>query len=252
MDVGLEGNVFTRNYGALEFLVEHSWWKHTWRLCYTFNCKLVINSDYLPLNPRESDHAIMELFINSGLWAKHHLIILNRVRRFKNIYFFLEALCAGGKPVDPAMLINCKGRSSRAFSTEHPTLSNLTLWRTALKDLISDTYTLQSLLGPFLQMPSTNTCWQISADNTRLYRRLPNGSLGVYTKHGQTTRQRKFVRQGNTPTLSTAQYRKLATVFTTHLDSIVSFHSSTFKSLTFQPPASSVLNVLKSWKNPHL
>ena len=29
MDVGLEGNIFTRNYGALEFLAEHSWWKHT-------------------------------------------------------------------------------------------------------------------------------------------------------------------------------------------------------------------------------
>ena len=106
------------------------------------------------------------------------------------------------------MLTNCKGRSSQDFLTERSTPIDITLWCTALKDLASDTYTLQSpLLGPFLQMPSTTTSWLISADDTRLYRRLPNGSLVVYTTHVQTTRQRKFIRQGNTPTLSTAQYR---------------------------------------------
>ena len=118
------------------------------------------------------------------------------------------------------MLTDCKGRSSRDFSTERPTPSDLTLWRTTLMDLTSDTYTLQSPLGPFLQL-------------------------------GQPTRQQKFIRQGNTPTLSTAQYLKLVTVFPTHLDNIVSFHSSAFKPLTFQPPTSSVLDVFKFWKNPH-
>ena len=86
--MGLEGNVFTHNYGALAFLAEHSWWKHTWRLCYTFDCELVIDSDYLPLNPGESDCAIMELFINSGLWSKHHMII-----RFKRFIFLRIPLC---------------------------------------------------------------------------------------------------------------------------------------------------------------
>ena len=115
MDVGLEGNAFTHNYGALEFLAEHSWWKHTWRLCYTFDCELVIDSYYLPLNPRESDRAIRELLFNSGLRSKHHLIILNRVRRFKKIHFLSEALCADGKTVDSRMLTNCEGRSSGDF-----------------------------------------------------------------------------------------------------------------------------------------
>ena len=91
MDVDLEGNAVTRNYGAVKFLAEHSWWKHTWRLCNSFDCKLVINSDYLPQNPRENDRVIMELFINLGLWSKHNLIILNRMQRFKNIYFFLRS-----------------------------------------------------------------------------------------------------------------------------------------------------------------
>ena len=77
MDMGLEGNVVTRNYGVLEFLAEHSWWKHTWHLCYLFDCELAINSDYLPQKLCEDNHAIMELFINLGLWSKHHLIILN-------------------------------------------------------------------------------------------------------------------------------------------------------------------------------
>ena len=55
MDVGLEGKVFTRNYSALKFLAEHSWWKHTWHLYYTFDCDLVIDPDYMPLRVREKD-----------------------------------------------------------------------------------------------------------------------------------------------------------------------------------------------------
>ena len=103
MDVGLEGNVLTRNYSALEFLAEHSWWKHTCRLCHSFDCELVIDSDYLPQNPRENDRAIMKLFINSGLWLKHQVIILNRIQRFKRIHFLSVALCVDGKTVDPRM-----------------------------------------------------------------------------------------------------------------------------------------------------
>ena len=141
------------------------------------------------------------------------------------------------------MLTICEGRSSQEYSIERPTPSGIALWCTALKDLISAIYTLQSPLGPLLQILSTTTCWLISADDTRLYRHFSNGSLDVYTKHGRTTRQRKFIRQENTPTLSTTQYLKLAMVFPTHLESIVSFRSSAFKPLTFQPPTSSVLDV---------
>ena len=112
MDAGLEGNVLTRNYGALGFLVEHSWWKHTWHLCYLYDCELVFDSDYLPTNPRENNRAFIKLLINSGLWSKHHMIILNRMQRFKKIHFFSETLCTDGKTVDPRMLTNRERRSS--------------------------------------------------------------------------------------------------------------------------------------------
>ena len=65
MNVGLEGNVVTCNYGTLGFFAEHSWRKHTWHLCYLFDCEVVIDSDYMPQNPREVDRVIMELFINA-------------------------------------------------------------------------------------------------------------------------------------------------------------------------------------------
>ena len=150
------------------------------------------------------------------------------------------------------MLTSCKGHSSREFLIERPTPSDIALWCTALKSLTSVTYTLPSPLGPFLQIPSTTTSWQISADHTCLYRSLPNGSLDVYTQHGRPTRQRKFIRHGSIPTLYSTQHLKLATVFPTHCNDIVSFHSSVFQPITFQPPSSSVLNVLKSGKNPRL
>ena len=147
----------------------------------------------------------MKLFINSGLWSKHRLKKFNRVRRFKKIHFFSEIFCADDKIVDPRMLTNSEGHSSREFSTERPTPSDLILWRTALKDLTSDTYTLQSPVGPFLQMPCTVTGWLISKDETRLYCQKPDNILDVYMKHGQIMRQQKFIKQGNTPALPNSQ-----------------------------------------------
>ena len=41
-------------------------------------------------------------------------------------------------------------------------------------------------------------------------------------------------------------------MFPTHRDDIVAFHLSAFQPITFHPPTSSVLNVLKSGKNPRL
>ena len=202
MDVGLEGNVITQNYAALSYLAEHSWWKHIWHLCHLFECKLIFGSYCLPRKQRGDDRAIMELFLNSGLWSKQQLIILNRMRRFKKIHQFSEYLCTDGKTINPTMLISCKGHSSRKFSIERPTPSDIALWCTVLKSLTSVTYTLPSLLESFLQMPSTTTSWQISADHTRLYRLLPNGSADVYAPHGRTTREQKFIRQKNISTPS--------------------------------------------------
>ena len=138
----------------------------------------------------------MELFIDSG-----YLIILNRVDEDKNIQFFSEIFCVDGRTVDPRMLTKKEGRSSREVSIECPTPSDIALWCTALKDFTSDTYTLQLLAGPFLQIPCTATGWLISADKTRLYHQLSVDSLNVYIKHGRTMRQQKFTKKGNAPTL---------------------------------------------------
>ena len=43
MDIGIGGNIFDRNYTSLEYLAEHSWFKHLWRLCNKFDCKLKIS-----------------------------------------------------------------------------------------------------------------------------------------------------------------------------------------------------------------
>ena len=36
MDIGLDGNIFDKNYNALGYLVEHSWFEHMRQLCHKF------------------------------------------------------------------------------------------------------------------------------------------------------------------------------------------------------------------------
>merc|ERR1712115_535155 len=94
MDVGLNGNVFSRDYKALEYLAEHSWFKHLWQMCHLFKCDLTLNFPENPQRIREGDKALIEVFIESGLFSKKQIKILQRVRRYKKAHFFSDILSA--------------------------------------------------------------------------------------------------------------------------------------------------------------
>ena len=45
MEVGLDGNIFTRDYDKLEYLSSHSWFKATWALCWRFRVNIRISDE---------------------------------------------------------------------------------------------------------------------------------------------------------------------------------------------------------------
>ena len=67
MDVGLGGNIFTRNYNTLGFLAEHCWFKHLWRLCHMYGVSLTINFPENPRQCREGDRAIMDVLASTPI-----------------------------------------------------------------------------------------------------------------------------------------------------------------------------------------
>lgn len=121
MHIGLGGNAFTQDYDKHRYLAGHSWFKHLWRLCHMFKCELSINSPVFVQQQRGGNHALMDMFLDSGLFLRDTMKILNRVRRFKTVLLLSDILCADDKTVNPCMLSLSAGVSSRKFSLDKPT-----------------------------------------------------------------------------------------------------------------------------------
>ena len=156
MDIGLGGNIFDRNYESLQYLAENSWFKHLWRLCHQFDCKLEISFPAHIQEQREGDKALMDIFLDSKLFSKEKLMVLQRTRRFKKVHFLSDCLCMDGRTVHPSMLTKLEGRSTREFSIERPTRGMVDTWKLALISITSSRYTRESPLGCFLVHPHNN------------------------------------------------------------------------------------------------
>ena len=127
-----------------------------------FNCDLSIAPHVQ--QQREGDLALMDVFLDSGLFNKATIKVLQRVQRFKKVHFLSNILCTDGKTVNPCMLSQCAGVSSREFSIEKPTKGNIRKWKDALRNITSAQHTLESPLGKYLVMPHNDAGWYASAD----------------------------------------------------------------------------------------
>ena len=180
MDVGLGGNIFTKNFNSLGFLAEHNWFKHLWQLCFLYKCDLTLDFPDNPQRARVGDSPLMDILVSSKLYTTSELGDLQRVRRFKCVHFLSDVLCADGCTVRPDMLTNQTVSSSRAFSLERPTKNDFDLWRHALRQLSSSQFTLERGLGDYLIQPHNHDGWFCSPDKSTLYQESESGSISVY------------------------------------------------------------------------
>lgn len=104
MDIGLGGNIFDRNYESLEYLAENSWFQHPWRLCHQFDYKLKISFPAHIQEQQKGDKALMDIFLDSKLFRREKLMVLQRTRRFKKVHFLSDCLCMNRRRVHLSML----------------------------------------------------------------------------------------------------------------------------------------------------
>jgi len=147
MDVGLNGNIFTRDFERLGQLAADGWFKTTWQLCHMFNVDLRINECHdIPLI-RQNDKALMECFLDCGRYDIKQLVSLNIYRKFKQVHSLADITCCDGQAIDPKMILHIPGGSSRTFSYENPQRVRNRLWKEAVMAISSPQLHLQSRLG---------------------------------------------------------------------------------------------------------
>eukprot|EP00956_Cyclotella_meneghiniana_P011639 scaffold16376_cov42-Cyclotella_meneghiniana.AAC.4 len=171
-DVGLDGNVLTRNFDRFQHLATHSWFKILWQyadryeLSITFNCRFNLG----PI--RRGDMALMELFARFG-YGSDSMEILNRCRRFHCVHSLADILRADGKTIDP---------SSRLFSWEQPTQSDLRFWCKTIKSVVPRTIPALTTIGNYISTPHRPYKWLASQDKLQVYHLLPDNRFTVYQR----------------------------------------------------------------------
>ena len=123
MNVGLEENIFVRDFTCLGDLAEDWWFKKSWELCHRFTVTIIIHECYDITMTRRWDKAFMECFIDNRAYNITVLVILNQDRKHKKVHSLPDILPCNGKTVGPEMLLpqQTKILSTHLFSIEKPT-----------------------------------------------------------------------------------------------------------------------------------
>ena len=70
MDLGLEGNIFTKNYHELGYLAEHGWFKNLWQTCFLHSIELDLHTPDIPMRGREGDKSFLQVCLDSGHFTR--------------------------------------------------------------------------------------------------------------------------------------------------------------------------------------
>ena len=156
---------------------------------------IIFNTRYKVPLMRERDKPIMNVFRESRIWQMEQLLVLQCVRRHKNVYVFSYALECDNRTVMSSIMDDSEGTSEWTFPKEKPWKKVFELWRTALQNATSNSLTIQSTLGPYIRQPCNNVGWYISSDNLCLYKKNCNGTFDSFRKspNAQQTKRIEYI-----------------------------------------------------------
>ena len=196
----------------------------------------------------------MQVFLDSGLFSKKKIKILQRVCRFKKVHFLSDALCADGCSVRPDMLTGSEVYSHRDFLQEPPTNLDLEFWFHALGSITSMQLTLEFPLGPYLVLPHNTEMWFTTDDESELFLKREDGTVDVYTRStgGRVTRQLHYSQVEFCCSMPDESLLRVATVLRTEQNDLVSLHLTSAILQSPQICHSTVPELLRSTKNPSL
>ena len=141
IETGLQGNFLVQDFNALGGLASHSWFKGLWELISYYQVNLVMTEGIIIPPLWERDMVIMEAAIK--ILPADHWVSFNRALKHFKVYFMLQLVLSDGCTVDPTVDIPySKRNSSIRFPIEHPTSSDLEIWRTTIRTLTSPSLTL--------------------------------------------------------------------------------------------------------------
>jgi hypothetical protein len=126
--------------------------------------------------PREGDDFIMQVIMRAG-YTSDEVKRINRVRVSMQALFMSDILTASGHVIAPDILSprpRGETRSSMRWPNEHPTSSDMTLWRNAMQAICLSKCLGQGV-GRFVNETHRIWKWHWNSDGSTLHRTRDDG-----------------------------------------------------------------------------
>ena len=253
---GLAGNVFSRNFKKLRPLSRPGFFRHTWELCHYYKVTFEILVDPMSQSSRLGDEPFMEKVLRiDPPMTSTDLQSINTVRRYKKVYMFSDIFSVDGFTVHPMMTSSLEGYSRGEFPTERPSSADFALWKVVLIALTSNRFVLPEPLPALVSIPHNHDGWFMTADRGRLVKRT-QGQLFLQFVHSQERQLRRPIYSllGDAPVhMEEDDLHFIASVSEySERTRSARLHSAVPHPRPNQQHQPTVLDVLRSWRNPEL
>ena len=104
-----------------------NWFCDLWQLCTHFHVLLTVHEENHISLVRDKDRAIMECFIDLGVFNVEQWCVLGRYIKFFAVHSLAEVLCCDGCTVQNDVLEYRRGTSKRTYPHKNPQRCDLDL-----------------------------------------------------------------------------------------------------------------------------
>jgi hypothetical protein len=149
VEVQLGGNIFSRSLISFGRLATHGFLHNLWELLHRYGVVFHLHSDFdIPLL-REQDCTLLDAVYDTGIFDWQEQETLNWYR----YYSIGDMVCSDGQTIDPTMLTQEAGQSSRDFPLQVPAGPDHKLWIKMIHSLTQVGHRLLRPLGRYIGAP---------------------------------------------------------------------------------------------------
>ncbi len=130
---------------------------------------------------REQDRTLLDAVQDTWIFDWQEQETLNQYRHFKGVHSIGDMVCSKGQTIDPTMLTQEVGQSSRDFPLKVPTGPDHKLWLKMIHSLTQAGHRLLGPLGRYISAPHRPDVWFLCETLGSLCFKVDLGIHDVYT-----------------------------------------------------------------------
>jgi hypothetical protein len=125
----------------------------------------------------------MDAVHHTGVFDRREQVTLNWYGHFKGVHSIRDMVCSNGHTINPTMLTQEAGLSSRDFPLQVPTGPDHKLWLKMIHSLTQVGHRLLRPLGRYIGAPHRPDVWFLCETSCSLFLKVDLGGHDVYTQN---------------------------------------------------------------------